>query len=220
MEASAPEGEFTYEPLRDAKNVVALAGGSGITPFLSLAKAIENGDEDCSLTLIYGARTEKEILFKDTFDRIADTCNKVNVIYVLSDERNDKYENGFITADLISKYAPEGDYSVFICGPQAMYDFVDKELAKLNLRKKFIRHETFGEYRNPQKDADYPYGGISEVKITAIIRDEKYEITASTNDTILHSLEKNGIAVPSRCRSGVCGWCHSKLVDGTVYIPK
>ena len=220
VEASAPEGEFTYEPLRDAKNVVALAGGSGITPFLSLAKAIENGDEDCSLTLIYGARTEKEILFKDTFDRIADTCNKVNVIYVLSDERNDKYENGFITADLISKHAPEGDYSVFICGPQAMYDFVDKELAKLNLRKKFIRHETFGEYRNPQKDADYPYGGISEVKITAIIRDEKYEITASTNDTILNSLEKNGIAVPSRCRSGVCGWCHSKLVDGTVYIPK
>lgn len=220
VETSAPEGEFTYEPLRDAKHVIGLAGGSGITPFLSLAKAIDHGDEDAKLTLIYGARNENEILFKSVFDELAEKNDKIKVVYVLSEEQNDKYENGFITAELIKKYAPEGDYSVFICGPQGMYNFVDKELEKLNLRQKFIRHETFGEYRNPKQNSDYPYGILPQVNITVIIRDQQQTILADTNDTILNSLEKNGISAPSRCRSGICGWCHSKLVSGNVYVPK
>ncbi len=218
--ASSPIGTFTYEPLRDAKHIVGIAGGSGITPFLSLAKAISDGDEDCSLTLLYGAKTEKEILFKDTFQQIMDTCNKVKVIFVLSDEVNEKYEYGFITANLIKKYAPEGEYSIFICGPQGMYNFVDKEIGTLNIRKKFVRHELFGEYRYPKEDEAYPLGIDPSVKIFVKIRDKEYLITADTNDTILASLEKNGISAPARCRSGECGWCHTKLVKGTVYVPR
>ncbi len=219
VEVSAPVGTFTYEPLRDAKHVVGIAGGSGITPFLSLAKSIADGDEQCALTLIYGAKNEKEILFKDVFDSLSADCDKFDVVYVLSDEKRDDYENGFITADLIKKYATQGEYSIFICGPQAMYNFVDKEIATLGLRKKFVRHELFGEYRHPQNDQDYPQGVGETVEISVRIRDKEYVVTASTNDTILASLEKNGISAPARCRSGECGWCHSKLVSGTVYVP-
>ncbi len=219
VEASAPEGNFTYEPLRDAKNIVGIAGGSGITPFLSLAKAIADGDEKCSLTLLYGAKTEGEILFKETFDALTNANENVKVVYVLSGEENANYESGFITAELIKKYAPDDEYSVFICGPQAMYDFVDKEIATLGLRKKFIRHELFGEFHNPSKEADYPENAPESVKITVKIRDKEYVITAQANDTILASLEKNGISAPQRCRSGECGWCHSKLQEGTVYVP-
>ena len=49
---------------------------------------------------------------------------------------------------------------------------------------------------------------------------EEQTITASTSDTILQSLEKNGIAAPAHCRSGECGWCHSLLLSGEVYCPK
>ncbi|MBN2051764.1 MAG: hypothetical protein JW760_15035, partial [Spirochaetales bacterium] len=56
IEASAPLGEFVYEPIRDAAHIVGLAGGSGITPFYSLARAIADGTEDATLTILYGSR--------------------------------------------------------------------------------------------------------------------------------------------------------------------
>ncbi len=220
--ASAPLGEFTYEPLRDAKTIIGLAGGSGITPFYSLANAIADGDEDANLILLYGSRTKADILFKEEFDAIAAKCDRFRLINVLSNEEADDCEHGFITADLIQKFAPIGeDYSVFLCGPQAMYDFADKEIEKLGLRRKFIRHELFGEYHNPKKrNDDYPIEGTETFKITVHICDTVQTIEASANDTILASLEKNGIAAPARCRSGICGWCHSRLVAGNVYVPK
>lgn len=221
VELSSPLGTFTYQPLRDAQNLIGIAGGSGITPFLSLAHAIADGDEDASLTLLYGSKTKEDILFKEEFDQIAKSCDKVRVINVLSDENVKGCEKGFITAELIKKYAPEsGDYSLFICGPQAMYEFVDKEIASLKIRKKFIRHELFGEYHNPGRNADYNAPDTDTVRITVKARDRKDIVEASVNDTILVSLEKNGISVPAHCRSGECGWCHSKIVSGEVYVPQ
>lgn len=218
--ASAPLGQFKYEPLRDAKNVVGIAGGSGITPFRSLAHAIKDGDEDCSLTLLYGSKTLDEALFLDEFKEIENECPKVKVINILSDETKDGYETGFIDAELIKKYAPNEEYSVFICGPQAMYNFVDKEIEKLNLRRKFIRHELFGEFHNPSSQADYVKPDSEEFNLTVKMGPNIYSIKANVNDTLLVSMEKNGIYPPARCRSGVCGWCHSQLVSGNVYIPK
>jgi ferredoxin-NADP reductase len=220
VEVSAPLGNFKYEPLRDAKTVVGLAGGSGITPFLSFARAIANGEEDMRLTLLYGSRTRDDVLFKDEFDQIAQSCDKVKVVYVLSADSAENCESGFLTADLITKYAPKDEpYSVFMCGPQAMYDFADGEIAKLGLKNKYVRHELFGEYHNPERNSDYVAPQKDTCTITVKIRDTKTTVGASVNDTILVSLEKNGIAVPAHCRSGECGWCHSKLVSGEVYVP-
>jgi len=221
VEVSAPEGTFDYTPLRDAGHVIAVAGGSGITPFLSFAKAIVDGDEDFHMTLLYGSRTVENILFKDEFSRLeASAGNKLKVVHVLSDEKREGYEHGFITAELIQKYAPDQPYSVFLCGPQQMYRFVDRELEKLGLERKYIRHELFGEFHNPRQEADYPADAPDAVKITVHIRGEKRTVNGSANDSILQTLERNGIPVPSRCRSGECGWCHSRLMSGKVYVPK
>lgn len=220
VEVSEPLGTFKYEPLRDAQTVIGLAGGSGITPFLSLARAIRDGDEDCNLVLLYGSRTSADILFKDEFDEIAESTDKVRVVYVLSDETVDECESGFLTAELISKYAPKGEnYSVFMCGPQGMYEFADKQIALLGLRRKFVRHELFGEYHHPERNEDYTVPANETCKISVIAKADRYEITASVNDTILASLEKNSINAPARCRSGECGWCRAKLSKGDVYVP-
>ena len=101
-------GAFYYQKYRDADHVVALAGGSGITPFLSMAYAIRDGIEDFNLTILFGSRTEESILFRDEFDKIMSETDKVKVVHVLSDEEKEGFEHGFITADLIRKYAGEG----------------------------------------------------------------------------------------------------------------
>ena len=214
--AYAPEGTFVYAPLRDAKTVIGIAGGSGITPFLSLAKAIDERTENLNLILLYGARTEKDLAFKDELDRIALSNGSFKVVYVLSESKQKGYEHGFIGADLIKKYAPaSADYSVFACGPEAMYNFLAKEVESLGIRRKFVRFEMQGVSKMTAKNA-----GLTDetCKVTVIDKGEKREIEGRCNETVLTALEKAGIAVPVRCRSGECGFCRSKLVCGEVYI--
>ena len=218
--ASAPLGNFTYEPLRDAKTVVGVVGGSSITPFISLAKAIADGDEDCDLILLYGSRTLEDTMFQQDLTDLAASCSRIQLVNIFSDEQREGYEHGFITAELIKKYAPEGEFSLFVCGPQVMRKFVDKEIETLGLRKKFIRNELFGEYFGPAKEADYPENVAPAFKVTVRIAGNEQTITAPSDVSLLRSLEAAGIAAPSHCRSGECGWCHSKLVSGEVYTPK
>ena len=211
--AYAPEGNLVYNPLRDAENIVGIAGGSGITPFLSLARAIDEGDEACSLTLLYGCRNSEEILFKDELDKLSEKNEKINVVYVLSHSDEEGYEKGFVGADIIKKYANEAAYSIFVCGPGGLYKFLDSELPKLNKEKKYIRFEVFS---SGKKAEDEP----KEYSITVINRGSETVIKASSNETVLCAFERAGIIVPARCHTGECGFCRSKLVSGKVYIPE
>ena len=220
IDVSEPLGHFTYEPLRDASTVVGVVGGSSITPFRSLAKAIADGDEDCDLVIIYGSRTLADTMFQEDLKALEASCPRIKLVNVFSHEEREGYEHGFITADLIRKYAPEGEYSLFVCGPQVMRNFVDKEIETLGLRRKFIRNELFGEYFGPAKESDYPENVAPAFRVTVRIAGKEQTITAPSDISLLRSLEAAGIAAPAHCRSGECGWCHSKLVSGEVYTPK
>ena len=211
--AYAPEGNLIYNPLRDAKNIVGIAGGSGITPFLSIARAIAQGDEDCTLTLLYGCRTSDEILFKAELDSLSEKNEKINVVYVLSHSDEEGYEKGFVGADIIRKYAPEENYSIFVCGPGGLYKFLDTELPKLQKEKKYIRFEVFSSGKKAEEEP-------KEYSITVINRGNETVIKASSNETVLCAFERAGIVVPARCHTGECGFCRSKLVSGKVYIPE
>lgn len=218
---SGPQGHLYYEPLRDAKKVIALAGGSGITPFMGMAYAIRDGHEDFDLTIIFGSRTADGIVYKKELDEVCAACDKVRVVHVLSDEEKEGFEHGFITAELIKKYAGEGEYSIFMCGPQAMYNFLDGEIAKLGLRRKFVRREMFGAIKDPWNQPGYPQQAKGKnFKLKVIRYAEEFEIPASADEPLLVALERAGISAPSRCRSGECGWCRSKLVSGKVFIPE
>ncbi len=217
---SSPEGFLYYEPLRDCRKVLALAGGIGITPFMAMAHAVASGREDCDLTVIFGARTADAIPYKNELDELAAACDKVHVVYVLSDEEKEGYEHGFISAELIKKYGGD-DYSVFMCGPQAMYKFLECETAKLGLDQKHVRRELFGTIKAPWECPGYPTDSRGKTyKCTVKQCGEVYELEASADESLLAAIERAGIAAPSRCRSGECGWCRSKLKSGTVYIPE
>lgn len=110
---SGPQGQLYYERLRDAKKVVALAGGVGITPFMAMARALRDGLEDFDLTIIYGSRTEAGIVYKKELEEVAAACDKVHVVHVLSDEEKEGYEHGFITAELIKNTAARSTASSY-----------------------------------------------------------------------------------------------------------
>ena len=221
VKTSGPQGLFYYEFFRDEKHVIACSGGSGITPILSMAKAIASGDEDFRLTVLYGSRTKKDILFAEEFDEVMKATDKVKLVNVLSDSRAKGCEHGFVTADLIKKYAGDEAFSLFASGPQAMYEFLDAEAEKLGLDLKHYRKEIFGSIKEPWTLPGYPAEAKDKVfSLRVIMCGDEYDIPCNANENMLVALERAGIAGPNRCRGGICGWCRSRLVEGDVFIPE
>ena len=200
-----PSGDFYYDDIRDKKHILAIAGGSGVTPFMSMMKAIKEGAEDFRLTLLYGIRTRDHsyIDLKEYEDE------RINIVYVLSDEEVDGYRHGFITSDILKEYLDDNT-SIFMCGPDAMYSYVEKQLDELGY-KGHIRKE-----RN--SIGDRKVEELKTFKIKVHIQDEVYELDARNNETIITALERAGIAAVVRCRNGICGFCHSRVISGEYYI--
>ena len=217
---SAPMGQFTYEPLRDAEHIVGIAGGSGVTPFVSLAKAIADGDESCSMTLLYGSRKKEDTPFYRELSSIVEKTDRVRVVYIFSDEVCENAESGFISAALIKRYLPQTPYSVFLCGPEQMIRFVDRELESLNIESRRIRHETQGEAIDPARFREYPETKEKTVQVTVYNGCREKVMEGTTRESVLRILERNGVAAPTGCRSGECGFCRSRLISGNVFIPK
>ena len=197
-----PSGDFFHDSLRDRNHILAIAGGSGVTPFLSMMKAIMEGSEDFRLTLLYGVRRLEDALF----DPEAFRDERIHIELILSEEQRDGYRSGFITRDILKTYTDE-ETSIFMCGPDAMYRYVGGELEALGVDPYAVRreHNSIGRRR------------VKEEKVfclTVHIRDEKYVLEARNDETLLVALERAGIPAVSRCRSGVCGFCHSRLVSG------
>ena len=222
IESSGPEGFFFFERLRDLKNIVGIAGGSGITPFRSFAKAIIEGIIDASLTLLYGSSEEDDIIFYDEFKEMEkNNPTKIKIIHVLSCEEIslDGCEKGFITKEIIEKYCDVHSTTFFICGPQIMYDFVEKELNKFNLPVKRIRREAFGEIKDILKHPGFPKEVAEKIfKLKIHIGGLTKELPAISTESVLVALERANLAPPSKCRSGECGFCRSLLISGDVYV--
>lgn len=217
---SGPLGHYYFQDLRDSKNVIAAAGGSGITPFISMARAIAAGIEDFNLTILYGCKTYDSIVFRKELDEIAATSNgKVRVVYFLENEGRDGCEKGTISARLIRKYAGDVDYSLFVCGNQGFLKYMKDEAARLDLPIRRARFEVPGELGDPSNEADFTGDASREHKITIIARDKTYETTCLEGESLIHAIEREGIMLTTDCRSGICGWCHSRLVSGDVYVP-
>jgi ferredoxin-NADP reductase len=219
---SAPQGQLFYEPVRDAKTIIGIAGGSGITPFYAMAQAIADGTNDNNLIILYGSRSHDTILLGDELAKLTKQSSKIKVVNVLSDDpMATGFEHGFINRALVQKFAPaNGDYSVFISGPSVMYQFVTKELASLHLPAGAIRHELNGNNRRPADFSGYPAQAAGKLfHLVVKTREQELTIPALADESILVALERAGIIAPSSCRSGACGACRSRVLQGTTFTP-
>lgn len=205
-----PSGEFHYENIRDKKNIVCIAGGSGITPLLSMAKSVAEGNEDYNMTLFYGAKDFEHLAYRDELEVLKESG--IQIIYVLETE-HEGCEKGFVTAKLMEKYVDIKDSTFFMCGPVAMYASILKELEPYDLPLKAVRKDAAccGDL-----DIDSP----KTFRLTVHMRDKVYEIDAKENETLLTAMERAGLNAPNKCRAGGCGFCHSKWLGGEYIIAK
>lgn len=205
-----PSGEFHYENIRDKKNIVCIAGGSGITPCLSMAKSVAEGNEDYNMTLFYGAKDFENLAYRDELEVLKKSG--VQIIYVL-ETAHEGCEQGFVTAKMLEKYVDINASTFFMCGPVAMYASILDELKPYNLPLKSVRKDaaTCGDL-----DIDNP----KTFRLTVHMRDKVYEIDAKENETLLTSMERAGLNAPNKCRAGGCGFCHSKWLGGEYIIAK
>ena len=101
-----------------------------------------------------------------------------------------------------------------------MYRFAEKEIAKLDLPRRKVRREMLGVTKKVWEQPGYPAAAKDQTfKVTVRRGGKEYQIEAAANEPILAAIERAGIEAPSRCRSGECGWCRSKLISGEVYVP-
>lgn len=211
----APDGFDCYTPMRDLPHIIGIAGGSGVTPFHSMAKAIAEGTLNIGLTLIYGCQNRAEIAFsKEWAEYEAASNGKFKCVPVLAEESVPGMEHGFITEEILRKYADLEKSSVFISGPQGLMNHMHKVLDPLGLRKKNVR---FGIHGDAQFAAEEDLKE-REFTITVHQAGQTLTIPAKGNESVLNALERAGLKPPVRCRSGICGFCRSYLISGEIYI--
>ncbi len=204
---SAPLGDFCYSSIRDHKNVLALANGYGILPFISMAEAIFDDLLDCHLTILYEAKTKEDLVFKEKLDDITCKSKNVTVVYVLSEEDDNEYESGVIDKKLILQFKGE-ENSYFVSGSTSFYARINDLLKELDIAKKFVRHDLFRGEIELKNDEEF--------SLTVLCGEDKCTMKCRGSETLLQAMEKNGIAAPNHCHVGVCGFCRSKLISGKV----
>lgn len=223
FEANGPAGVFHYNPVFHSKKSVFLAGGSGITPFLSMSREILETGLDREIHLIYGSRTQEAALYAEEFEAMAKQHKNFSYELVVSDPGENSCYNGrtgFINADCIKDVVGSVDDNTFyICGPQIMNDFCVEELKKLNVPSRMVRREMFGSRQDIENEPGWPSNLTGKEEFTVKIDGEK-EIKARSGESLLNSLERAGIKMTVCCRSGECGLCRVKLVSGKVFAPR
>lgn len=220
FEANGPAGVFRFQPVFHSRKSLFLAGGSGITPFLSMTREIVDAALNRDVVMLYGCRSSKAALYDEELRGYSENYPNFKYHLIVSDE-DDSWngETGFIDRNLIKRLVPDyAERTCYICGPQVMNDFCKKELEDLGLPEKQIRREMFGTRRDIQNEPGWPENltgnEVFNVKIGERV------IPAKSGESLLTALERSGVRMNVCCRSGECSLCRVKLVDGKVFLSK
>ena len=220
LKLSSPEGEFYHSTIRDQQHVLAIAGGTGITPFISMAKSIVEGSEDFNLTILYTNSYLNNVLFLNELNELQNQSNgKVKVIFVTTREKVDGFVNGRIDTNMIKQLMTEKT-SIFICGSKALNKYLYSQLLPLKLKRKRVRIEASNNIGLPSEYENYQNkGNKNKYKMTVRFYGSEVVIDANANETILVSLQKAKISAQAKCLSGQCSWCRFRLINGQVFTP-
>ncbi|MDH4053077.1 MAG: 2Fe-2S iron-sulfur cluster-binding protein, partial [Rubrivivax sp.] len=226
-----PQGRF-FVPLdpQARRHHVGIAGGSGITPILSIMKTVLAREPRSRFTLIYGNRVLKSTMFKEELEDLKNRyMTRLVLLHVFSDEPTDAPLNHGLMdrgkiADILSSVMPAATLDhVYVCGPYQMNDEAEAALLAAGVPEDRIHIERFGVA--PQAGGAVVHQaqpGDAEAARIVIIRDGlKREIDFHKDQpSILDAASAAGMEVPFSCTSGVCGTCRAKLVEGQVRMER
>ncbi len=218
LEANGPAGVFHYNSVFHKKTSVFLAGGSGITPFLSMIREILEAGLDREVILLYGCRNDSAALYHRELSTFAEKYDSFSYRLVLSDKVEGwQGDTGFIDEVLIRRYVSNPEECTFyICGPQIMNDFCVGQLEGMGIPAKRIRREMFGTRRDIKNEPGFPEN-LTGQEVFKLKVDGR-EIDAVSGESILAALERAKIRVNVCCRSGECSLCRVKLLSGNVFL--
>jgi ring-1,2-phenylacetyl-CoA epoxidase subunit PaaE len=227
LEVMVPHGSFTtdFNPARN-RHLVGIAGGSGITPVMSLIRTLLSEEPQSRFTLLYGNRDSSSVIFLEALAGLKDKhLQRFEIYHFLDAEEQDiELFNGMLdrarVAEAIAHLIP-GAADVdgwFICGPGPMMDAAEGALLDRNVPKERIHIERFTADRPPdpvsreiaqlQTQAE----GVS-VAVTLDGRTRRVPFSAGN---ILDSARGAGLPAPFACKAGVCATCRAKVTNGKV----
>jgi ferredoxin-NADP reductase len=142
----APYGQFTFEG--EAPKIALLAGGIGITPFVSICKHATDMRLDSKITLFYGCRTESDMAFQQELEDMQKENKNLKVVFVVNQATSQwKGATGIVTADLIKQELPDYKENIFYtCGPPPMVKAMEILIEGIGLPKTQMKQEYFTGY--------------------------------------------------------------------------
>ena len=227
IEVMPPMGHFNV-PLAaaNARNYVAFAAGSGITPILSIIKTTLLTEPNSRFTLFYGNRASSSVIFKEDLTDLKDIyMERLQLAYVMSREQQDiDLFNGRITREkteqLLRHWIRVEDIDIaFICGPEDMMHGVSAALQEAGMPKQNIKIELFAASvpKHQHKPRDLGALARNETDVTVIMDGNHTSFTMDKDkESILDAGLRAGIDMRYSCKSGVCSTCRCKLVEGKV----
>lgn len=228
IEVMPPHGSFTREFREGAANhYVGFAGGSGITPVISLLKTALLTERESRFTLFYGNRDSSSIIFLDALAQLKNRfMERLEVHHFLAEEAEEfELFNGMLDrakCDEILEILidPAEVAAFFICGPGPMMDAAEEALLARGVSKAQIHLERFTAGRPPEvlqaqlAELSRDAAGLSML-VTLDGRKRRVAFDAAAGN-ILDSARKAGLPAPFACKAGVCATCRAKVVSGEV----
>jgi ferredoxin-NADP reductase len=219
LDSTGPCGSFYHEPLADGSDLVFLAGGSGITPFMSMIRHNAERHWPLRVTLLYGSRNPRDVIFGSELQALAKAYPRFRFELTLSDApKSYRGRRGLLDHQLLQEVVkdPRGK-TFYLCGPNAMYDFCLPELAKFGAPRHKIKRELYGPPADPARQPGWPPHLSPDATFTVQANGRIFP--ARAGEPLLNTLERHGVIVPVVCRSGECSACRVRLVQGKVFMP-
>jgi ferredoxin-NADP reductase len=221
LRLKAPAGHFFIDPDPNVP-VVLIGGGIGITPMISMLRWCLAAQPKRTVHFYYGLRNSHDHAFKLLLEDItaAHPTLRLNIVYSRPGESDvegrDFQHRGHVDVELLRRTLPHGRHQFYVCGPPAMMETLVPALAAWGVPIPDIHYEAFGpaSVKLPgAPEAPAPMAADLEVRFQRSGRTLAWD---GRDPSLLDFAERHGIAVESGCRSGGCGSCETRLVEGTV----
>jgi ring-1,2-phenylacetyl-CoA epoxidase subunit PaaE len=227
VEVMVPHGSFTTDfNAANSRHLVGIAGGSGITPVMSLIKTLLGEEPLSRFTLLYGNRDSSSVIFLEALAGLKDKhMGRFEIYHFLDQEEQDiELFNGMLSRerldDAISALVPDAPLvdGWFICGPGPMMDAAEGALLDRNVPRERIRIERFTADRPPEAVAREmaQLQTQAEGATLAVTLDGRTRRVPFTAGNILDSARAAGLPAPFACKAGVCATCRAKVTKGKV----
>lgn len=221
LRVKAPSGHFFIDP-DPAVPAVLIAGGIGVTPMMSMLRWCLAQQPQRTLYFYYGLRNSTEHAFKSLLEELAAAHPplRLNVVYSRPDAADqagrDYQHRGHVDVELLRRTLPHGRHQFYVCGPPAMMQTLVPALAEWGVPLADLRYEAFGPASVKLPGAASASASIAAGVEVQFRRSGRTLTWDGRDASLLEFAERHGVAVESGCRSGGCGSCETRLLEGSV----